>query len=92
MDNWFGKVMAHSLVGIGYGNDSFIKKFPQYSLEVQARKPERERVIPAMHNTFLMVAVGSGIPAVLSFGWIFVALLRRLTSVSWIPIQADTRP
>ena len=78
-------VVAHPLVGIGYGNDSFIKKFPEYSVEVQAKLPERDRIIPAMHNAFLMVALGSGLPALLCFGWIFITLLRRLISVTWTP-------
>jgi O-antigen ligase len=72
------EVATHPLVGIGYGNNSFIKKFPEYSLEEQAELPERERIIPAMHNAFLMVALGSGLPALLCFGWIFFALLGRL--------------
>ena len=76
-----GEVAAHPVVGIGFGNNSFIKKFPEYSVEKQDVVPERERIIPAMHNTFLMVTLGSGLPAVLSFVWIFVALLRRLLSV-----------
>jgi putative inorganic carbon (HCO3(-)) transporter len=80
-----GSVVAHPLVGIGYGNDSFIKKFPEYSVEVQAKLPERDRIIPAMHNAFLMVALGSGLPALLCFGWIFITLLRRLISVTWTP-------
>ena len=75
------QVMANPLVGIGYGNDSFVKKFPEYSVQAQARIPEHERVISAMHNSFLMVALGSGIPAVLCFAGIFVALLRRLISL-----------
>lgn len=44
---------------------------------------EGTRIIPAMHNTFLMVALGSGLPALLSFVWIFVALLRRLIPIPW---------
>ena len=78
-----GEVAAHPVVGIGFGNNSFIKKFPEYSVEKQDLLPERERIIPAMHNTFLMVTLGSGIPALLSFLWIFVALLRRLIPVPW---------
>ena len=31
-----------------------------------------------MHNAFLMVALGSGLPAVLFLCWMLVALLRRL--------------
>lgn len=77
------QVAAHPVVGIGYGNDSFVKKFPQYSSEAQAQIPQGTRIIPAMHNTFLMVALGSGLPALLSFVWIFVALLRRLIPIPW---------
>ena len=77
------EVGAHPVVGIGFGNNSFIKKFPEYSVEKQDHLPERERIIPAMHNTFLMVTLGSGIPALLSFVWIFVALLHRLIPIPW---------
>ncbi len=79
-----GEVAAHPVVGIGFGNNSFIKKFPAYSVEKQDALPERERIIPAMHNTFLMVTLGSGIPALISFVWIFVALLRRLIPIPWL--------
>ncbi|NUQ56722.1 MAG: hypothetical protein HUU14_12605, partial [Dehalococcoidia bacterium] len=70
------------LVGIGFGNNSFIKKFPEYAVEKQDHLPQRERIIPAMHNTFLMVTLGSGLPALLSFVWIFVALLRQLLPIA----------
>lgn len=77
------EVATHPVVGIGYGNNSFVKKFPEYSVEKQDHLPERERIIPAMHNTFLMVMLGSGIPALLSFTWIFVVLVRRLIPIPW---------
>jgi putative inorganic carbon (HCO3(-)) transporter len=77
------EVAAHPIVGIGYGNNSFIKKFPEYSVERQARLPEQERIIPSMHSTFLMVALGSGLPALFFFVWIFAALLRRLVALPW---------
>ncbi len=77
------EVAAHPVTGIGFGNNSFVKKFPEYSVEKQDHLPERERIIPAMHNTFLMVTLGSGIPALLSFTWIFIALLRRLIPLPW---------
>ena len=80
------EVAQHPLVGIGFGNNSFIKKFPQYAAEKQDQLPQGERIIPAMHNTFLMVTLGSGIPALLSFVWIFAALLRRL-----IPLRQPER-
>ncbi|MBA5872575.1 MAG: hypothetical protein GDA68_21670, partial [Nitrospira sp. CR2.1] len=77
------EVATHPLTGIGFGNNSFVKKFPEYSVEKQAHVPVRERIIPSMHNTFLMVTLGSGIPALLSFTWIFIALLRRLIPLPW---------
>ncbi len=80
------EVAQHPFVGIGFGNNSFIKKFPEYAVGKQDHLPARDRIIPAMHNTFLMVTLGSGIPALLSFVWIFVALLRRL-----IPIHQPER-
>jgi O-antigen ligase len=76
------EVAQHPVVGIGFGNNSFIKKFPEYAVEKQDHLPERERIIPAMHNTFLMVLLGSGLPALLSFVWIFVALLRHLLPIA----------
>lgn len=84
-----GAVSTHPMVGIGYGNNSFIKKFQEYSAERQVQLPEQERIIPAMHNTFLMVALGSGLPALLSFIWIFVALLRRLIPIPWLTRRND---
>ena len=67
-----GEAATHPVTGIGFGNNSFVKKFPEYSVEKQDHLPERERIIPSMHNTFLMVTLGSGIPALLSFTWLFV--------------------
>ncbi|MCC6967295.1 MAG: O-antigen ligase family protein [Nitrospira sp.] len=78
-----GEVATHPVTGIGFGNNSFVKRFPEYSVEKQEHLPVRDRIIPAMHNTFLMVTLGSGIPALLSFAWIFVALLRRLIPIPW---------
>ena len=77
------EVATHPVVGIGYGNNSFIKKFPEYAPARQDQLPERERIIPAMHNTFLMVMLGSGLPALGCFVWIFVALVWRLIPVPW---------
>ena len=72
------EILAHPVVGIGYGNNSFVKKYPEYSPQAQSQIPERAQVISAMHSTFLMVALGSGLPALVCFVWIFVALLRLL--------------
>lgn len=87
-----GEVAAHPVVGIGYGNNSFVKKFPEYSVERQDQLPERERIIPAMHNTFLMVTLGSGIPALGFFVSMFAALLRRLIPISRAAGQSSSLP
>ncbi len=79
-------VAAHPVIGIGYGNDSFIKKFPEYSVQAQANLPDHDRVIPAMHSTFLMVVLGSGLPALLFLVWCFVILVRHL-----IPVPGASR-
>lgn len=84
------EVATHPVVGIGYGNNSFVKRFPEYSVEKQDHLPERERIIPAMHNTFLMVTLGSGLPALLCFSWIFVALLGRLIPIPWAAERGKT--
>ncbi|MDI3467521.1 MAG: hypothetical protein OJF50_006342 [Nitrospira sp.] len=83
------EVATHPLVGIGYGNNSFIKKFPEYSVERQAGIPEREQVIPSMHNAFLMVALGSGLPAFVFLVWSFAILVRHLIPVPWVPGGGD---
>ncbi|HJR77253.1 MAG TPA: O-antigen ligase family protein [Nitrospiraceae bacterium] len=73
-------IKEHPIVGIGYGNNTFIKRHPEYAADVQNRYPERERVPPSMHNAFLMVTLGSGIPALVGFCWLFIRLIRLLSS------------
>jgi heptosyltransferase-3/putative inorganic carbon (HCO3(-)) transporter len=73
-------VADHPIVGIGYGNNTFVKRHPEYAVEAQDRYRDRDRVPPSMHNAFLMVTVGSGIPALVCFCWMFVRLIRLLVS------------
>ncbi len=75
------EILAHPVVGIGYGNDSFVKKYPEYSPQAQSHLPVPAQVLPAMHSAFLMVSLGSGLPALVCFVWIFVALLWHLLSI-----------
>lgn len=72
-----GELQAHPLTGIGYGNNSFLKRHPEYDPDVQRSRNERERVLPAMHSTFVMVALGGGVPALMLFIWLFAAILRQ---------------
>jgi putative inorganic carbon (hco3(-)) transporter len=71
------QVVHHPLVGIGYGNNTFSKV---YNAEIDADKgkEERERLLPALHNTFAMVLMGSGVPALILFSWIFVRIVSTL--------------
>ncbi|MBK9113190.1 MAG: hypothetical protein IPM88_16420 [Nitrospira sp.] len=77
------QVATHPVVGIGYGNNSFVKKFPEYSSEAQAQVSEGTRIIPAMHNTFLMVALGERLPALPALCLDLCRSLRRLIPVPW---------
>jgi heptosyltransferase-3/putative inorganic carbon (HCO3(-)) transporter len=68
----------HPLIGVGYGNDTFLKL---HAAEVEAEKGKGEvaQVLPALHNTFAMVLMGSGVPAVILFIWVFVRIVSTLT-------------
>ena len=68
----------HPLVGVGYGNDTFFKVH-QAELEADKVKDLAERVLPGLHNTFATVLMGSGVPALILFIWIFVRIVSRLT-------------
>ncbi|MCM3906138.1 MAG: O-antigen ligase family protein, partial [Pyrinomonadaceae bacterium] len=72
------QVVQHPLVGVGYGNDTFLKV---HNAEIEADKSKRleDRVLPALHNTFAMVLMGSGVPAIILFIWVFVRIVSTLT-------------
>jgi O-antigen ligase len=72
------QVVQHPLVGVGYGNDTFVKV---YAAEVEAEKDKGpvEKVLPGLHNTFAMVLMGSGVPAIILFIWTFVRIVSTLT-------------
>ena len=72
------QVVQHPLVGVGYGNDTFLKV---HATEVEAEKNKGavEKVLPGLHNTFAVVLMGSGVPAVILFVWIFARIVSTLT-------------
>jgi len=60
-------IAEHPLVGLGYGDYTFTampRGFTQYDRPV------------GLHNTFLIVAVGSGIPALVFLLWTLLAIVR----------------
>lgn len=74
----FQQVVQHPLVGVGYGNDTFLKV---HTSEIEAEKDKGavEKVLPGLHNTFAVVLMGSGVPALILFVWIFVRIVSTLT-------------
>jgi O-antigen ligase len=63
------KVLEHPIVGVGYGNNTFTKIF---------RNSQEIANANHLHNTFLMVAMGSGIPALIFFIWTLMRTVRLL--------------
>jgi putative inorganic carbon (hco3(-)) transporter len=70
-------LMTHPLVGIGYGNDAYAK-YHKVFLEQQKDRDLKERSLEGLHNTFLMVVVGSGIPALVFYLWIFAHIITTM--------------
>ena len=60
-----------------YGSDTFLKL---HAAEVKAEQGKGlvEKVLPALDNTFAMVLMGSGVPSVNLFIWIFVRIISTL--------------
>jgi putative inorganic carbon (hco3(-)) transporter len=71
------QVLEHPIVGIGFGNDIFSKV---YAAEIEADKSKGpvEKVLPALHNTFAMVLMGSGVPALALFVLTMVRVIQKL--------------
>lgn len=71
------QVIQYPIVGVGYGNETFLKI---YTAEVEAEKGKgaEEKVLPGLHNTFAMVLMGSGVPALIFFVWALVRIVREL--------------
>jgi O-antigen ligase len=67
-----GDVAEHPIVGVGYGNMTFIMRYSGY--------PETA-FAPGLHNAFLVFATGSGVPALLLLLSTFWVALRSLVHV-----------
>ncbi len=65
------EIAAHPLFGVGYGNGTFMLKFGG---TVESHNAG------GAHNLFMMVAMGSGIPAVAFLTWLFVASVNTIWS------------
>jgi len=70
-----GKIFDHPILGIGYGKNNFPLVYGQ-SLNDEVQ-PGHLPVLPAgTHNTFLDIALGTGIPGLLLFVWV----IQRISS------------
>lgn len=68
------EILRHPILGLGYGYHTFsaiVSGFPNGSQEL------------GLHNTFLMVGVGSGLPALALLVWILVNSVRSLVGAAW---------
>jgi heptosyltransferase-3/putative inorganic carbon (HCO3(-)) transporter len=93
MKTWrlgFDQVVRHPFVGVGYGYDTFMKV---HAIEIEAdeAKSVKERMLKGLHNTFAMVLMGSGVPAVILFIWIFVHIVSTLTKEWRRSTTAETK-
>lgn len=66
------EIMQHPLVGIGYGGDTFMMRFADYPETMKAA---------GSHSLFLMVALGSGIPALIFLVWVLIGAVWALISL-----------
>ena len=65
------QLIRHPFVGIGYGNNNFQ---PVLIDSPMGDKPMH------LHNTLLMMGVGSGVPGFVFFVWVFIRLGREFFS------------
>jgi putative inorganic carbon (hco3(-)) transporter len=63
------EIGQHPLFGIGYGSKTFMKRFSGY--------PEAEKAVGS-HSAFLMIAMGSGVPALVLVVWVMFRTVRVL--------------
>jgi O-antigen ligase len=48
-------------------------------------------VLPGLHNTFATVLMGSGVPALILYIWIFVRIVSTLTRQWWQSTATETQ-
>ena len=84
------QVAQSPLVGIGYGNNTFSKVY-KAEIEADKDKAEKERLLPALHSSFAMVLMGSGVPAIILYVWIFVSIVATLARQWWLSRIGEAR-
>jgi len=69
----FHQIMQHPIVGLGYGNNTF--------MPVVTGLPTGDSPM-GLHSTFLMVGVGSGVPALIFLIWVLIQTVWSLVKVA----------
>jgi putative inorganic carbon (hco3(-)) transporter len=72
----------HPLFGIGYGSKTFMKRFSGY--------PQVEKAV-GPHSAFLMIAMGSGVPALVLVVWVMFKTVRVLVETAKQVIDEERR-
>jgi heptosyltransferase-3/putative inorganic carbon (HCO3(-)) transporter len=86
----FHQVAQSPLVGVGYGNNTFSKIY-KAEIEADKDKDEKDRLLPALHSSFGMVLMGSGVPAIILYSWLFVSIVATLARQWWLSTSAEKR-
>jgi putative inorganic carbon (hco3(-)) transporter len=84
------QVAQSPLVGVGYGNNTFSKIY-KAEIEADKDKDEKDKLLPALHSSFAMVLMGSGVPAIILFIWVFVRTVSTLTKQWWRSAATETQ-
>ncbi|MGH7183902.1 MAG: O-antigen ligase family protein [Nitrospiraceae bacterium] len=84
------QVVQSPIVGVGYGNGTFSKIY-KAEIDADKDKVEKERLLPALHSSFAMVLMGSGVPAFILYTWIFVSIVATLSRQWWLSRVAETQ-
>jgi len=82
------EIFAHPILGVGFGNDTFAKIFPADppgECSTGSNLPTGAH----LHNTLLMFAMGSGIPAFVFLVWILVKGFKVLVAGVKYPIVCE---
>jgi len=82
------EILTHPMLGVGYGNDTFAKIYPgdpPGECSTGSSFPTGGH----LHNTLLMFAMGSGIPAFVFLVWILVEGFKVLVAGVKYPMVGD---
>lgn len=78
------ELTAHPFVGVGFGNDIFIRLYPG--------NPPGDCTGGHLHNTLLMFGMGSGVLGLLLLLWVFMVIIKNLSRCAMNKEGSEGRP